>query len=141
MIVFGIESILTIPEIVDNLAEVNHEESGHILPLNVDIAAYPESITKVFTLRDDNVLVGYSIFLVVPHPHHKGKVFAINDVVYVKPEYRAESKKFFDSVEQNLSADVIQYAMNYNKPHDNLMKSMGYFPLEIVYHKVVTQNG
>jgi hypothetical protein len=142
MITFTVEDFDTIPEIVANLAEDNYEESGLLqgkLELNVNEAAYGHNYTQVFAMREDGVLVGYAVFLVIDHPHFKGTTFAMNDVVYIKPEHRKESRLFFEYIDKHLSpmVNVINYSMNYANPHIEFMKSLGYEPTEVVYHKVV----
>ena len=143
MIEYGEEPVSSIYEIVDELAQVNFEESGLLqgkFLLNVNVDVYQQEFTRVFTLRDNDELVGYAVFLVGPHPHFADKVFAMNDVVYIKPDYRKGSRSFFEYIELSLDVDVINYSMNYMAPHLEFMGSMGYEPTEIMYHKVI-RNG
>lgn len=143
MIVFNQEGLSAVPEIVGQLASANFQESGLLqdhLELNVNVEAYHKDFTEIFTVRNDGDLVGYAVFLVVEHPHFKGTTFAMNDVVYIKPEYRLVSTEFFKFIEENLAVDVINFSMNYTQPHMKLMQSLGFEPTEIVYHKVV-RNG
>jgi hypothetical protein len=137
MVEYHEETIATIPEIIEQLADVNQEESGFDLPLNVSIDMYIEPYTKVFTMRDGSQLVGYAVFFLMPHQHYSNHIFAMNDVIYVMPGYRLYSKNFFTYVESKLDVDVVQYTMNYDKPHTGMMEALGYTPSEIVFHKVM----
>ena len=44
----------------------------------------------IVAARDAGRLVGYSIFLICRHLHYKQCVVAMNDVLYLKPEYRGK---------------------------------------------------
>jgi hypothetical protein len=141
---FSEEGILAVHQIVKSLASLNHDESGTApIELAVNIPAYDNAAARVYTMRDMDELVGYAVFFVIEHPHYQGTMFAMNDVVYIYPSYRAKyAKDFIDYVSVMLEQEVkvITFSMNYEKPHMNLMKSLGYSPVEVVYHKVV-QNG
>jgi len=134
----------TVPEIVQALAEANYDESGvlqDVLKLKVKESLYVNSPdVRVFTMRDeDAALVGYAVYFVTEHPHFDGTLFAFNDVIYIKPEYRTVyAANFFSFCEEHLDVKVIYQGMNYTKPHAKLMESLGYVPTEIMYHKVVS---
>jgi GNAT superfamily N-acetyltransferase len=62
------------------------------IPLDVDWEFYEklESQGKLLciTARIDGELVGYSVFLVIRHPHYVSTVFAANDVIFVREDLR-----------------------------------------------------
>lgn len=41
-----------------------------------------------WSARTEEKLVGYNAFFVVPHRHYRKAIFALNDVIYLKPEQR-----------------------------------------------------
>ena len=45
----------------------------------------------VVTARDLDRLVGYSVFFITNHMHYQQNVFAMNDVLYLHPDYRKGS--------------------------------------------------
>jgi hypothetical protein len=141
MITFNVEDGNTVPEIVEHLAEDNYQESGllqEVLKLDVNIELYISNpAVKVFTVREDEALIGYAVFFVSTHPHFTTTKFAFNDVIYVKPEHRGQSKKFLQFCEEGLDVDVINFSMNYDQPHKGFMQSLGYKPTEVMYHKVI----
>jgi acyl carrier protein len=64
------------------------------IPLAVDWARYEElerlGLFYALCMRDalGGELVGYNAFFVTPHLHYMTTKFAVNDVVYVRPEHR-----------------------------------------------------
>jgi hypothetical protein len=63
-----------------------------VIALNVDWSAYLQ-MEKAgsfvgFSVRAGTALVGYSGFFVNRSPHYRDHVFALNDVIYLKPAYR-----------------------------------------------------
>jgi Acetyltransferase (GNAT) family len=62
------------------------------IPLDVDYDFYRrmESQKKLVWLnaRLDGELVGYSVFMLIRHPHYQSTVFAMNDVIFVRMEHR-----------------------------------------------------
>jgi GNAT superfamily N-acetyltransferase len=62
------------------------------IPLDVDYDFYRrmESQKKLVWLnaRLDGELVGYSVFILIRHPHYQSTVFAMNDVIFVREAHR-----------------------------------------------------
>lgn len=95
--------------------------------------------TLVFRLGDE--IVGYSIFFVKPHPHYRNHKYAVNDIVYIKPEHRKEySAGLFKAVEgywKSEGVDVITYHMKVHKPWHRLMEGLEYDHQEHLYSKYI----
>lgn len=70
----------------------NHKE--HI-PLDVDFDTYYRLQTDkkliVLTVRDAGLLVGYAAFFLLYTCHYKSSLFALNDVIWLHPDYRKGS--------------------------------------------------
>lgn len=97
-------------------------------------------MVRTFVLRADGKMVGYWVFFITPHPHYQADRFAVNDIVYVDPDYRRVdlTPRCFDAVERQLKAEgvsVITYHMKTYKPFESLLKGLGYDHLEHLYGK------
>lgn len=92
----------------------------------------------IYTMRCDDELVGYAAFWISEHPHHEGKVFAMNDLVYVHPDHRGEmALKFFEYIDKQLKiCDAITYTFKVTADHPELMEYLEYQHTEKVYTKV-----
>lgn len=108
--------------------------------LDVYYDAGKEGTLRIFTMRADEELVGYSAFWIGEHPHHAGKIFAVNDLVYIRPDWRGSwARGFFEYCDEQLSdADSINYSFKTQHDHPELMESLGYEHTEKVYTKVRT---
>jgi hypothetical protein len=49
---------------------------------------YSQNMLEIHTIRDDNKLVGYSLWFVMNHIHYKNSLTANSDVLYISPDYR-----------------------------------------------------
>ena len=62
------------------------------IPLDVDYDFYRkmEAQKKLvwLTARLDGELIGYSVFILIRHPHYQSTVFAMNDVIFVRMTHR-----------------------------------------------------
>jgi len=99
-------------------------------------------MVRCYTIRDEGRLIGYWVFFVTAHMHYKADKFAINDIVYVEPEYRLPgvTPAAFQFVEEQLRAEgcsVITYHMKTYKPFESMLKGLGYDHLEHQYGKYI----
>jgi len=92
----------------------------------------------IYTMRANDDLVGYAAFWVFEHPHHEGRVWAMNDLVYVHPGHRGEmALKYFEFIDKQLDVcDAITYTFKVKHDHPELMEHLGYKHTEKVYTKV-----
>ena len=99
---------------------------------------------SVFTARDQGRLVGYAIFFIDTHMHYQDHAYAVNDVLYIDPEYRHEGRavSFLDWIEKQLEKEVsvITYHMKIYKPFQSLMKYLQYDHAEHIYTKYVRKD-
>lgn len=124
------------------MVQANHEESGMPFDLDVNEDLYRTSPNiKVFHMDDDDgKIVGYAVYMVVPHQHHQTKVMAFCDVVYVVPEWRGSAVVEFLKAAEAALVDVnevsaILYGMPVGK-HEDLMKALGCEARRTEYIKV-----
>jgi len=99
-------------------------------------------ILHIMTAREDGVLLGYCVSFVHRHPHYKNDIFAINDVLYVHPEYRhgEVSGALLESVEEEMTAagvSVMTFHMKTHKPFEALMDHLEYDKAEYLYSKLI----
>jgi GNAT superfamily N-acetyltransferase len=67
----------------------NYQE---VIPLAVNFEAYRQADAGgkllVLVAREGDSMIGYSVFMLIRSPHYRSSLFAMNDVIYVLPEYR-----------------------------------------------------
>lgn len=92
---FDIEDVEIVKDDITGLIELHYEElTAHrdVIELAPDFERYQqlEDMGKlaIFTVRDDDLLVGYSIFFVDAHIHYKNQLFANNDIIFLHKSYR-----------------------------------------------------
>lgn len=144
---YALECLANVKEDIKPLLEEHWElvalNKGKI-KLNPDWHEYAAldaaGILKIFTARDEGKLVGYFVLTVSKSIHYKDHIFAICDVIFVKPENRANKTGY----------NLVQYAEKWCKeagvsllnintkvhiPFDTLMISMDYENIERIYSK------
>lgn len=99
-------------------------------------------ILHVVTARNNGELVGYFISMVIPDLHYSDHIFANNDILFLKKEFRngAFAYKMFSFAEEKLialGASAIHIRMKTSFPFDALCEKLGYKFVEKVYRKVV----
>lgn len=100
-----------------------------------------QGLIHVVTVRDDGVLVGYFICMVMPNLHYQDCVMAVNDILFVGKSYRKGSlaMKMLKYAEKTLrERGVDKVLINMKLAHDFgvLLKRMGYIEIERVYEKM-----
>ena len=115
-------------------------------PLDPDYVGYQTlndlGILKMFTVRVDDVLVGYSIWLVTNHLHYKTWKYAVADIYWLHPDNRKTgmSFDFFFHTEDWLKAQGVKSITvqdKVNHSHSKFFNRIGYKPIEQVYEKVI----
>jgi GNAT superfamily N-acetyltransferase len=132
---------------IQRLLQMHWEEialnKDHI-KLNPDWNAYENleesGRLKIFTARSGEALVGYFVVLVGNNIHYKDHLFAVNDVIYLEPEYRKGMTGFrlIKAAEKWLKDDgvsVLSINTKVHKPFDLLLERLGFNLIERVYSK------
>lgn len=94
---------------------------------------------RVYTMRAEGLLVGYSVLAITPHLHYSGLVFAIEDVIYVLPEHRGlRAVQFIDWMDRHLleEVDCITRHSTGAKPWGRTLERMHYRSLGTTYIRV-----
>jgi len=97
---------------------------------------------RIVTARDEGVLIGYSVFFEMPHPHYQDHIYAQNDIFYVAENYRHTevAPSLVAKAEEALHGDgvsVITYHMKTYKPFESLMDFSGYDKAEVIFSKFI----
>jgi len=116
------------------------------IKLNPDWKEYArldaEGSLIAFTARIDGRLVGYCVLIANRSIHYKDHVFAVNDVVFVLPEYRntAVGYKLIKAAEEhckNAGVALLTINTKVHIPFDSLMESMEFDLIERIYSKLL----
>jgi GNAT superfamily N-acetyltransferase len=116
------------------------------IKLNPDWEAYANlevnGVLRIFTARDNGVLVGYFVVFVHRHIHYKDHLFANNDVLFLSEEYRKGFTgirliKFAEGCLKSDGVSVLNINTKIHKPFDPIMERMGFNLIERVYSKYI----
>jgi GNAT superfamily N-acetyltransferase len=116
------------------------------IKLNPDYSMYKSlndaRVLRIFTVRNEGKLIGYFIVICNPHMHYSDHVYAMNDIIYIDPEYRGSTIAFklLRSVEKRLKQDgvsVLMINMKVHAPFDRLLEKLEFKNTERVYTKYI----
>jgi ribosomal protein S18 acetylase RimI-like enzyme len=100
------------------------------------------NIIVIYTVRnEENKLVGYSVFFVRKNPHYKQHTWALNDMIWVHPDYRdgkigRRLAKFWEEDLKKRGVDVIHVTALITHPALGfVLKCEKYKSVDIVYQK------
>lgn len=99
-------------------------------------------VLKMVTVRDNGVLVGYYLFIVVVGLHYSEDLYAINDIVLIKKEYRSSKVglglfKYVEDWAKDLGVSVMTVHMKTFLPFDSLCKGLDWDYAERLYTKCI----
>jgi hypothetical protein len=136
-----IEELKTlIPEHYDELCVTKD------FPLMPDYEAYGRlhiaGMLRCITVRVDNQLVGYALFIVQPHLHYKSCTTAFEDIYFLKKEYRLGRTgiRLFQFAEGVLKQEGVHRVIMHTKIHlDNsrLFEYLGYKMTDKLFTKIL----
>jgi len=136
-----IEELKTlIPEHYDELCVTKD------FPLMPDYEAYGRlhlaQMLRCITVRVDNQLVGYALFIVQPHLHYKSCTTAFEDIYFLKKEYRLGRTgiRLFQFAEDVLKQEGVHRVIMHTKIHlDNsrLFEYLGYKMTDKLFTKIL----
>ena len=122
-----------IPLLIKHYEETGWEQDK--LPLDIDFKRYLQledaECYVIYTVRDEDVLIGYSGYFYHTNLHHKAIVFAINDMVFVRQEHRqtpiAEHLIVYSEEQlRALGAQVVTYQVKTHLDWSSLLERNGY---------------
>lgn len=111
-------------------------------PLNPNYEAYlnleAQGLLKVFTVRSETKLVGYSVFFVKHSLHFTDLFEAVHDLLFLHPDYRLGSlgyrfMKWCDEQLKSMGVKMIFQNVTMFRDYSHLLKRMGYELLDLIY--------
>lgn len=147
MIKYALECLPSVKKDIQPLIEEHWElvalNKGTI-KLNPDWEQYASldatGVLKIFTARDNGVLVGYFFLTVSQSMHYKDHLFAVCDVIFVTPRARkgATGYKLLKYAENwciENGVSLLNINTKVHIPFDNLLEKSGFNLIERLYSK------
>ncbi len=129
------------PLLFKHWGEVAHFKD---IPLDPDWAFYAAcdhaGVLRVYTARDEGKLVGYACYFVKANPHYQTSIQAVQDVLYLHPDYRGvPALRFIAWCDAQLAAEGIDAVYQHLKAaHEHghrAMQALGYTEVDRIYAK------
>lgn len=136
---------------VDELLQLHYEEVAlHRDRIKLDpmwdqyVALEKLGMLAIYTARnDDGKLIGYSAFFINKHMHYKDTVIAINDVLFLHPDYRdgIQGYRFIkfchDQLVERGGINKITWHVKLKKDWSKVLHKLGYTDEELVVGIVI----
>lgn len=146
MIEFARETLEQVRAEIEPLLHAHWLEIAHYadIPINPDWDFYANmdaaGSLRIFTARNDGELVGYAVFFVGPNRHYKDSIQAVQDVVFLHPNYRgarvgASLILFADAECQSENIQVIYHHIKAAHDFGPLLVHCGYELVDLIYAK------
>lgn len=125
-----------------HLIAAHHKEIdlfNRVLDVHVDafIAAEEAGNLVTYSIRtDEDELVGYCVFYVYMHGHHKQDIHAKQDVIFIDKKYRGHASEFISYCDKQLKESGVQYVhqcVPVMNDFSRLLERKGYKKLETIY--------
>lgn len=141
--------IKTVEECFDDVQELlqNHYEELSVTKqykLNPDYEVYKQNSgrIKIVICEDDGVTVGYIVFFVSPHLHYKDCLMAVEDIYYLKPEYRKGSTgikmfRFAEIYLKSVGVNMVKYSTKTHLDNSKIFEYLDYKFIEKVFIKAI----
>jgi len=126
------------------LLRLHFDESEHFkdIPLDPDFEQYQKldeaGMLRVFTVRVDKELIGYSILFVMTSIHHKQSIHANHDVLFIHKEHRGIGSMFIKYCDEQLEAegvDVVYQSTKLSYDFGKMLNRIGYEHVDNVYYR------
>ncbi len=145
MITYQVETLEDFRDEIQPLLESHCDEVHHFkddIPLSVDWEKYQAldkaGILHSVIVRDEGKLIGYFISFINTNMHYKEHSYAVNDILYVEPEYRNSSVaynmfKYAEKCYKELGVSVFTVHMKKSKTFETLCSAVGLEEIETTY--------
>tara|TARA_Y100000114_G_scaffold50443_1_gene46036 strand:+ start:1235 stop:1693 length:459 start_codon:yes stop_codon:yes gene_type:complete len=152
MIEYQIETLDEILEELEPLLEEHYYEVAMYqdrIQLNPNYDFYRTAEQNgsllIWTGRDNGALVAYCITFLQFNPHYQDHLYAVNDVIYVCPEYRhgETAIELIQGLQEKLKqyeVSVMTFHMKTFKPFETLMKALNFDKAEYLYTKYIKED-
>lgn len=140
---FKREHLIDVLEEAAPLTALHWKEIAHYqdIPLEMDREKYLKlealDVLRCFIARNDQgALIGYAVFFVQHNIHYKSSLQAVQDVLFIHPEYRGTGKRFIEWCDQELKKEKVQVIYHHVKSAHNfgpMLERMGYQLVDLIY--------
>ena len=111
------------------------------IPLDPDydqyIALEKAGFIRCFIARDtDGAMVGYAVYFVRNNLHYRGSLQAVQDVIFIKPEFRGRGGRFILWCDEKLKEQGVQVVYHHVKSKFNfgpMLEKCGYELVDLIY--------
>lgn len=98
------------------------------------------SMLRIFTARDGDKLVGYSVYATHRNLHYNDRVHAVQDVLFISPEYRRGSVgsrfiRWCDARLETMNVDLVSHHVKVKHDFSEILVKQGYQLVEYIYEK------
>lgn len=143
--IFQRESAETVIKDIIPLIFDHYEEAAKYkdIELKPDFGQYlladQAGLTRIFTMREEERLVGYAVFFLRKHIHYQQSLQACQDLLFVLPSYRGSSAidfiKWCDEQLKEDGVEVVSHTVTMQRDFGIVLSRMGYEQTEIIYSK------
>lgn len=135
------EEVADVLDEIKPLLEMHWREIAHYqdILLAPDYDFYLSNpLIRVYTARDEGKLIGYGVFFIAPNRHYMGSVQAVQDILFVHPDYRRGRTgyrllKFCEEQAKTEGAQVLYHHVKLAADFGPLLNFMGYEAIETIY--------
>lgn len=130
-----------IPLWEEHYKETASKNYGALDPdLTIYDALAAQGLLRVFTAREDLLLVGYQVFFVTHHPHHKDQIQAEQDILYLSRAQRVglngyQFLKFCIDELRREGVHVICQRISARNDFGRLLERLGFELEDLVYSR------
>jgi len=128
----------------------HHRETANKFygPLNPQLETYlacdKNGCLYIFTARNKGILVGYQVFIVSEQLHSRDQIQAVQDVLYLKPEYRKgltgyKFMKWCINELKNEGVDVVHQVISARNDFGKILERMGFQLEDLTYAKLLQE--
>ena len=137
------ESVAAVFEEIKPLLALHWEEIAHYqdIPLDPDYDSYlaldKTGRIRVYTVRKEGVLIGYSVFF-LGNLHYRSTKIASQDILFVLPEYRGGGVgfrfiRYCDTQLESEGVTVVYHHVKVKHDFGRLLVHLGYEPIDTIY--------
>jgi len=129
------------PLLEQHWQEIAHYKDIELKPdWDLYLKAEQAGMVRAYSIRVEGKMVGYAVFFVRPNAHYKDSLQAVQDILFLLPEYRKAflGMEFMDWCDDQLREDGVQVVHHHVKDsHDFglLLKRIGYERVETVWSR------
>jgi len=146
-----IKDVFTVKDEIQGLLELHYQEltlDKNVIKLDPDWHRYQTLLKEnklcIVVARDDDLLVGYSVFFLDWHIHYKNNMFARNDVLFLAPSHRQGMTgikliKYSEMVLEALNVSKITWHIKYSKDFRKILHRLGYQDEEVVVSRALKE--